>query len=141
MISCRGSARTYILLPGGAGLLGRDGLQMVVERLQGVIAEPAHVGEAAMVEDSGDYVAHLGHHQAYGTRGLVAAILAACIACPARSGERRERAVECPDHCAHHDPFGRARQHIAAVLAFPAGENAHVAEFAEDRVEKFFWDL
>ena len=78
------------------------------------------------------------HHEADGAGLHVLAVPARLIGRAACTGERCQRAVDGADHMTDFDLARRAGEFVAAAGALPAVDDAGVAKFAENGVEKFF---
>ena len=105
------------------------------------VIQGQHVGEREPIEYLRYSVPHLDHDPAKHARVDVIAVLAGLECRPARTSDRRQRAVQGPDHLPYFDFAGALRRHISATRTFLGAHNARVAQITEDGVEKFLGDV
>src|SRR6185312_13530991 len=96
----------------------------------------AHFGERATVENVGDGVARVDHHEADRAGGEVGAILARAKRGDRGAGNGSERPVEGAHDRADGDLLGRARESVPAALALLGVDETGVPEFGQDMIEE-----
>lgn len=93
------------------------------------VASRAQGRNARAIENESHGIAHIEHQIMYGAGVFIGTVGAFAVGGTARAGNRRERSVEDSDDLPSSDPVGRARQPVAAPLAFLAAQNAGIPEF------------
>jgi hypothetical protein len=99
------------------------------------------VCESAVVENPRRGITHLLHQPPDRASARVGAVRTQPKLRHARAGNRRQRAVDDPDHFSERDTVGRARQAIAAAASAPAFENAVFAQFQQGRLQELARDV
>jgi len=88
-----------------------------------------------MIQNAGDGFAHIEHHMAHLAFVLIA-IVTWAIVCLAGAGDGGKRAVERADDIADGNLVGRAGQTEATALALATKNEAGIAKFGKNIVEK-----